>query len=110
MSMMLGAEEPREGFECAGHRADPRQRLRLAWLDSIGLDRRQPEQIEEPQIAAEQVGAQRYKRRKPARAVIPVVLGLQFLAQDVEDQVFSRHLQFGAIDFAEKTIKALPVN
>ena len=50
------AEERCESFERRRHRPCSRHRLRFVLLKRIGLDRRQPEEIEQPQIAREHLG------------------------------------------------------
>ena len=55
----IDMEEIGEHVERTGQRTDARQRLLLVVAQVPGLRRRQPEEVEQPAIACEQVGAQR---------------------------------------------------
>src|SRR5262249_4735294 len=46
---------------------------------------------------------------EPSRAIVPLFFRLDFLAQNVDNQVLTRVLEFDALDLAEKSVKALPV-
>jgi len=97
----VDSEKFREGLQGAGQRTDARRRLDFR-VGNHMLHRRQPQQIKQPEIAREHVGAQRRNRGKPARAVIPFVVGLNFIRVDIDDQVIVAGPCLDPLDFANK--------
>ena len=83
--------------------------FRFVRLEHIRLDRAQPKEIEQPQVSANHIGAQRCERRQPARSVIPV-LGFDLVDGDIQNQILPGAPQLGAIDFMEEGIEPFTIN
>jgi hypothetical protein len=89
--------------------AQPGHGLPLVSLENLGLDRCQPEEIEQSQVTRENLGAEGSQSGEPARAIIPI-LEFNLVATDVHDQVLTSDRQRGAIDLAEEGVEEAPID